>query len=317
MAMLRIWPATAPPGPVFTMLPNLLARVSSPRPLQLLMSTKTGAGPVPPVGKERAMKASKTNLAILVLSALASCSVALAQDSPLQVPLSGLKDPNWEHRRAAYEEIKGNRAALNRPEVTRALVDLLDRENQVLHNTLVDSKGKVGVSTKYGEAYSEYHSDLLGVVEKIADWKDQRQLCILAEAPYEPDSPFAARLAAEGKAAVAPCLLKKAQGNMFDRHEAIPVLVQLSAVTSDLSPALQRQIYRAVMVGLRDPEVFVRQPTVETVGKYGTSEMIPILKDIAYSDPYSRPTLDGKQRFDVRDAAAKAIQSIQERGEGR
>jgi hypothetical protein len=242
-----------------------------------------------------------------------SCPALPQQGGSPSLPLSNLKASDWEQRRDAFEKIKGNQEALRRSDVKMALVDLLDRENQMIHKTLVDSKGKVGASGKYGEEYSEYNSELLGTIEKIADWNDQHQLCVLAGAAYEPDSPFAARLAAEGKAGIVPCLVKRSQGNMFDRHESIPVLVQLSAITKDLSPTVRQQIRQTIIAGLRDSEVFVRQPTVEAVGKFGTPELIPTLEEIARSDPYSRPLLDGSLRFDIREAAAKAVQSIQER----
>ena len=96
-----------------------------------------------------------------------------------------------------------------------------------------------------------------------------------------------------------------------------PALVQLSAVSKDLSPAVREQIRRAIIVGLRDSTVLVRQPTLEAVGEYGTAEMIPMFQEVARSDPHSRILDNGKRRFDVRDAAAKAIQSIEDRAKAR
>jgi len=252
--------------------------------------------------------------ALLVFLLFAYCGVVCAQRlSSTAIPLSALKSPDVKQRVDAYEEIKADKEALKRSDVKAALVELLDRENQVIHKTLAESKGEAGVSVKYGEGFGEYVGELLDTVADVADWHDQRQLCILAESAYNPDSLFAARLAVEGGAGVAPCLLKMAQGSMSDRHESIPVLVQLSAATKDLSPAVREQIRRAILGGLRDSTVLVRQPTVQAVGKYGTAEMIPMLQEIARSDPNSRLLDNGQRRFDVRDAATKAIQSIQDR----
>jgi len=99
---------------------------------------------------------------------------------------------------------------------------------------------------------------------------------------------------------------------MYDRDKAIPVLVELSAVTKDLSPLLRQQIQEAAIEGLHDSNGLVRRDAIEAVSQFGTLEMIPFLEDIARADPYSR-VKDGKQFFPRREAAAKAIRSIQER----
>jgi hypothetical protein len=259
-------------------------------------------------------KMSRLTAAKLGLGLLAYCAVVFAQQtSSTAVLLSRLKSPNEQLRSDAYEEIKMDQNALKRSDVKAALIDLLDRENQVIHKRLADSNGEAGVSVKFGEGFGEYIGELLDTVAEIADWHDQHQLCILAESAYSPDSQFAARLAVEGGTRVAPCLLKMAHGSIVDRHESIPVLVQLSAVTKGLSPAIREQIRQAIIAGLRDSTVLVRQPTVQAVGKYGTAEMIPRLQEIARSDPNSRLLDNGQRRFDIRDAAATAIQSIHER----
>jgi len=232
------------------------------------------------------------------------CAVVCAQQpSSTAIPLSALKSPDVQQRMDAYGKIKADEEALKRSDVKAALVDVLDRENQMMYKT----------PANLGEGYAEYIGELLGTVADIADWHDQRQLCILAESPYNPDSSFAVDLAVKGGVTVAPCLLKMAQGSMDERHESIPVLVQLAAITKDLSRPIREQIRRAIIAGLRDSTVLVREPTVQAVGKYGSAEMIPILQKIVRSDPNSRLLDNGQRRFDVRDAAAKAIQSIQDR----
>lgn len=226
--------------------------------------------------------------------------------------LVGLHSPDWQQRADAYANLKEDR---ERPDVRDALLVLLDRENELIRKTLVESDGKVGVSEKYGEGYTAYYSQLLSTVDQTADWHDQRELCILAEASYNPDSQFGAKLAVQGGAAIAPCLIEKAQGSMYDRYEAVPVLVQLLGVTKNLSPAIQQQIRQAVTKALHDPDL--RLVTVEALGKFGNADVIPALQDIARSDQYSRVLLDGTRRYDIREAAAKAIQLIQDRAKAK
>ena len=110
-----------------------------------------------------------------------SSAVSVQRASAPASALSDLKSTNMQRRIDAYDRLSKDRAALKTTEVIGALLDLLDRENQLIHKTLVDSDGKIGVSDKYGEGYGEYVAELLGTVVETVDWHDPRQLCILAQ----------------------------------------------------------------------------------------------------------------------------------------
>lgn len=252
---------------------------------------------------------------VLLVGLLAQCAIVRGQQAgSTAVLISDLKSANVQRRLNAYENIKADKNAIKRSDVRAALIDLLDRENRTLHRA----------TRARGEGYAEYIGELVDTVAEITDWHDPQQVCILAESAYNPDSRLADELAVKGGLAVAPCLLKIAHGNEYGgqetgdvltsfRQQVIPVMVHLEAVTTDLPPAVQQQIRQAIISGLRDSAVLVRQPTVQAVGRFGTQDMIPILQDIARSDSQSRPLENGQRRFDVREAATKAIQSIQER----
>jgi hypothetical protein len=236
----------------------------------------------------------------LALLLLLQCAAMWAQQANSITSLvSDLKSPDEERRFHAYKVIKADRDALKRTDVRAALLDLLDRENQRTHKEQADR----------GEGNAEDIAELSDTVTEFADWHDQRQVCILANTPYNPDSEFARGLAVKGGAVVAPCLLKIAQHKYGD--VAVTVLVQISAVTKELSPAIRQQIRQATLAGLRDADR--RLVTVQALDKFGTPDLIPVLQEIARSDPYSRLLDNGQRRFDIREAATKAIQSIQAR----
>jgi len=229
--------------------------------------------------------------------------------------LLAFKSANVQQRMDAYQNLKRDQDALRRADVQTALMDLLDRENRLIHGvTLVDR----------GEGYAEYVADLLGTVAVAVDWRDQRQACILAEGPYNPDSKFADELAVKGGSGLVPCLLKIAEGDIYGRQDsgdvldtyrqkAIPVIVHLEAISPDLSPLMRSQLRQAITSGLHEWAVGVRLPTIRALGRFGTAEWIPMLQDIARTDPQSRILANGQRRFDVREAATNAIRSIQER----
>jgi hypothetical protein len=61
---------------------------------------------------------------------------------------------------------------------------------------------------------------------------------------------------------------------------------------------------------LHDQNESVRTETVESLEKFGTEDMIPVLKEVAESDPAIGKTT---QSYWIRGYAAKAIAAIQKR----
>jgi hypothetical protein len=260
------------------------------------------------------MTTEKLGAIAFTLFALLACS-AFAQESAPQ--LLDFKNTDFKVRMNAYQAVKGNQDMLQRADVRDGLVGLLDRENHVIEATLVPETSP-SADAKYGEAYAEYVSDLLNTVAQIVDWSSERQVCVLAQSSYSPGSAFARVLAVKGGAKATPCLLEMAKGNRYDREQATPTLVQIAAVTKSLSSTVRSQIRQATIAGLRDTDLSTRQETVRAVGEFGGLDFIPTLEDIARSDPYSRPINEGRnRRYDVREEAAKAIKSIQERAKAK
>jgi hypothetical protein len=248
----------------------------------------------------------RSKLGLILWTIVIACSTAYSQQNNLSLLVSDLRSPEVQKRSAAYRKIAADNEALKRSEVKAALFDLLDPENQTLR------RARAG-SDNYGESYGEYVSQLADTAAEIADWRDQRQVCILAHSPYDPDSDFASDLVIKGGTAVIPCLLRMSQSGFGDRYQSIPLLVHFSALASKESPAVQKQVRDAIMSGVFDSNVIVRQGMVEAIGKYGKEDMIPALQKIAESDPVSRRLDSGKLYFTVRESAINAIQSIRER----
>jgi hypothetical protein len=248
----------------------------------------------------------RINLGLFLWTIVVMCFPAFSQQNDLSLLLSDLRSPEAQRRSVAYAKIAADKEALKRAEVKGALFDLLDRENHALRKARADSKS-------YGESYGEYVSYLADTAAEIADWRDGRQLCILADSPFDPFSQFASDLVVKGGAAVVSCLLKMSRGDTNDRYQSIPLLLHSNALVRDLSPGDRQQIRDAALSGLHTAFVPLRQVTVEAMGKFGTQDMVPELQKIAKSDPVSRRLDSGKLHFTVRESAIKAIQSIQER----
>jgi hypothetical protein len=145
---------------------------------------------------------------------MAGIALGISQQNHNQSTLlSRLRSGEWKERATAVEKLIADREALRSDDVKNSLIDLLERENQEIVSAFREGQP---VSVKYGEAYSEYYATLLDVVVRVADFSDNRTLDVLARGSYNPDSPFAMKLASYGEAPV-PTLLELA-GSDFAPH---------------------------------------------------------------------------------------------------
>jgi len=146
------------------------------------------------------------------------------------------------------------------PELRKILIDLLDKENQIIDATLRESNEQTGVSAKYGEGYSEYVGFLAGAVLDQADLSDKRTLSILLHAPYHPTSRFARKLLNEGDAVISILAEICDHDLSVKRSEAILTLEVLATEhrnrVSDNGMKLIRQAFNR---RLSDKSEFIRQ----------------------------------------------------------
>jgi len=209
--------------------------------------------------------------------------------------LRQLESENWQERAIAVQKLAADSDALRSGEVKSTLLNLLERENQLIESTLRQSNGMTGVSATYGEGYSEYYSTLLGVVDKTADFANGRTLGILVRSAYNPDSPFGLKIASYGEPVIAPLLELVNSDLSTDRGKALAVLSetisQMKLRGGQLPSQTQDQIMQVFAVGTRDAEPYVRTAAVRALGKVGDKNVIPLLERIAQTDPAALPTL--------------------------
>ena len=225
--------------------------------------------------------------------------------------LTEIKSPNPANRARAFEGLmlapKG--AVADLPSV---LVDLLEEENRFIETAIRESKGMTSVSDRYGEGYSEYYAQLLGMVQKVNDLQNSRTLNVLANSSYDADSAFARELAAKCGERILTTILQKAKSDLeINRSGAIQMLGTIATSSSKLSQSMVSAIRQSVIAGLSDKAVVVRQAAVKSTGQIGTSDDLPRLLAISRSDPASFPQDRGKSyRYPVREAAQKAIETV-------
>lgn len=267
----------------------------------------------------KTMKKKRLTLFTIIVIFIIGVVFAMSQKSEDQsILLSQLQSNDWQQRATAVEKLIANRDTHRSEKVKNALIDLLDRENQLIESTLRESNGLEGVSVKYGEEYSEYYSVLAGAVDQVADYNDERTLNILVHSSYNPDSPFAMNLANYGEA-VAPILLEMANNDLAPyRGKALGVLGEILKPDKSRPPHLpadtKEQIKQALIKGTGDEDIGVRMLAVRSIGKAGDKNMIPLLEKIMETDAGAISAAEpGLKRFPVRDEALKAISLIKNR----
>jgi len=266
--------------------------------------------------EEKIMKRKGLTLFTVIAIVIVGVVVVMSQDSEDQTKLlSRLQSDDWQKRAAAVDKLIGNRHARMTDEVKNALIDLFDRENQLVESTLRESNGLEGVSVKYGEGYSEYYSTLAAAVDHVADYNDKRTLNILVHSSYNPDSPFAVKLASHGEAVV-PMLLEMANSDLAPyRGKALGVLGEILKVEKyraiRLPADTNEQVRQSLIRGTADQDVGVRMQAVQALGIAGGKDAVQLLERIAKSDPGAIPArVAGENRYPVREEALKAIRLI-------
>ncbi len=246
-----------------------------------------------------------------------SCLAQTKQETSLGALLEGLHSPSGPVRSEAFEQLRSTPANLQNPTVQKALLNLLDRENHDLDQQLVTAEAKhLGTSEddspqleNSDEGFGIYYSELIDAVDSFANWNDPKQACILVNSSSSDDSAFAAEIADHARVTI-PCLLQRAKTTIaMNRAVTVPILVRALAKGGNSVDSESAATAKAVVLkALQDPDEGVRTFTINSLGRFGSKEMIPALQRVAENDP--APDAQGHS---VRKEAAQAIVEIQKR----
>jgi HEAT repeat protein len=234
----------------------------------------------------------------------------LASGQPIApAVLKNLHDSKWTVRAEAVAQLTADSLALQTPATRKALIEQLDWENHLLR----DPRRFKFASVAENEAWAEYYSALLGKVDALVDPGDEHSVTILVQSAYNPDSPFAIRLASYGQTVV-PALLKinsdPDPDRRSDSYEVLGYVLRHHRLgTSRYPPSKQSvsEIESRLRAGLRDAEPVVRMEAIQGLRAAGDTASLPVLEELSKSDPYVLP--DTTNYF-IRKQASKAIDAI-------
>ncbi len=253
----------------------------------------------------------------MIAIVLATCVTAMAwcQQAPALKPsvpdvLAKLHSRHLSERIDALDEIASDQALLHSRKIQAAIMDLLNQETEAFREDKSFNTVAAASEEDDGEEEnSQYLSSLSIVVNMFVDWNDPHQACTMVysgDIEYPSSAPEAA---ARARAAM-PCLLKRSKSNQaIYRDVASPLLVEaIQKAQGTLDVGTAQAAKQIVLSNLRDPDVGVRTSTVLALGKFGWTDMIPALEEVAAKDPASE--VDGHS---IRKDAAEAITEIQKR----
>jgi hypothetical protein len=229
--------------------------------------------------------------------------------------LADLRSNEPHARVGAVEQIRSNPAMLQNPNVQSALLDLLDLETHEGNARVREGERRRAENRHDNIGSSDdnamYIDDLLGVIESFVNWHDPRQICLLAKEGAALDATDARESATRAQV-VLPCLQQLSKSDFFmDRMKAARISVPLLAsATGSLDSTTAEAMRQMVILALHDKRVEVQWEAVDSLERYGGSDMTPALKQLAESSPGPNAT---KDEIGVRKSAAKAIAAIQGR----
>jgi hypothetical protein len=174
---------------------------------------------------------------------------------------------DWQSRAMAFGKLQSNSASLNQETVRSSLTALLETENRFLDSTLENSNGDKGVSDTSGEGYSEYYSELIGVVSSYATQGDVTALQAVAQGSYNPNSKVANVVVSGGDPAAAAVLAMAGSPLPLKRTQALPVLAQMAQPYAGTSEATKDRILEALVASTKPGEVqIVRLEAIRSLG---------------------------------------------------
>ena len=190
---------------------------------------------------------------VLVGSMCLVPSAALCQRAPsTQQLFSSLRSPDPMARASALEALHATRGALSRPGASAALLETLERENQLIARTWLESHGTEGVVDTYGEEYGEYVSQLAGDCFKHCDLRDPRAVIALGDA-YPAENKEFEQLAARHGTTLLPRFLEATTSSDEEmRRIAVEKIAVVDAMSRTLSARERERADSIVLAGLAD-----------------------------------------------------------------
>ena len=226
--------------------------------------------------------------------------------------LSQLESEDWLDRSDAVQSISSDLENIASPMILERLLDLMDRESQLIFQVYEESDGEEGVSTVYGEGFSEYYARLSAFLAEHVDFDRYRVLEVFAHGSYNPFSQWSRRLAGAGPRVLPIALSLANDSSELKREHAVGILSFM--LEDDRLPEDMRSIAkRAIVAAASDTNLGVRFQVAIALGRIGTAEDLPLLQRIARTDEASYSDQEGTTRYPVRDAAERAIQEVQRR----
>ena len=234
--------------------------------------------------------------------------------------LRGLESADWHQRAAAFAAIDKNPHAWQQPRLALSLLSLVEREDVLQKATLQSSNGKVGVSDRFGEEYSEYAARALDECLRYCN-RDKILAMIVRDARSGPTRRGAIELLGNAYNRFGFSLSQRIRidstlveatsepSSYLIRASALSALGEAIRTGNDLPAQERGRLHETAVAASKDPAADVRISAVRRIGEFGDSGDVPLLKRIAEVDS-ARSMTHGGVSYPTREAARQAIDQI-------
>ncbi len=246
----------------------------------------------------------------------------VAQAPPITSTLTQqLDSPNWAERSEAFVKLGQTPSTWVSPTMAAALLRLLQREDKFIASTLRASNGKVGVSDKYGEGFSEYYAELFDTCLRYCDKQGLLSQLLVGARNGSPVQGTAIDMLGivrnrgfsdRQRSSIDSALIASASygGSFMVRLSGLSAINEALNARSPIDIASRQRMHEVVVAAVSDKNVGVRETAVGVLGAFRDSADLTLLRMLSERDTTTSIN-HGKVQYPIRAQAMKAIQKIQ------
>ncbi|MGA7410835.1 MAG: HEAT repeat domain-containing protein [Bryobacteraceae bacterium] len=240
----------------------------------------------------------------------------------IKLDCAGLHSADWQQRQKSFNALvdlgMGGKATITAPrDGTRMLVDRYPELRDLISTSLIallqTEDNLVAANTQLTPDHRNFYSDVVMAVSVLHDPRSAQALL----GAVDTGNMAVAAAAGLGNATLTPALaMLKAATNRDDKLDMMVVLMQMAQPRNfDKLQGVdaKKQLKQALIQAATDKEPLIRRSGIEGLMALGDRDTIPLLQQIADTDPETTGK-PGALQYPIREYAKQAVETIEKNG---